>query len=347
MPDKMRGALYNGNQGVVVQDVPLPDRFPGSALIRVRQVGICGSDLNINRDSKTPGDLPEGHEVAGEILDLPSGQHGLNVGDRVAIDSICFGLSCGNCWYCRMGQRRHCQSLVDSTGGGYAEFMTRNPAGLFKMTNSMEWSDGALVEPLAVSVHAIRWGGMKPGDTVAVVGSSTIGLAAIAAARYLGAGLILASARYPAQATAARKMGADYVLDSARGELEGATRDATDGRGADFVIETIGGYTLDTLDQAVDTCRDQGKIVVVGGFRKKEAFDFITPIIRELTLLFSSCYGIVDGRHDYEVAIDMLSVSDCSFRRIVTHVVPLEQIQQGFDTAYDKSTGSLKVQVTS
>ena len=146
----------------------------------------------------------------------------------------------------------------DDTGGGFAEYMTRKPGGLYKLSDGMSWTDGALVEPLAVSVHAARWGGMAPGDTVAVVGSATIGLAAIAAARQLGAGKIIASARYEQQATAAARVGADVVVGSGPGELEEAAREATDGRGADMVFESIGGNTAETLVQSMNTCRMQG-----------------------------------------------------------------------------------------
>jgi len=346
MPDTMRGALHDGKGAVRVHDVPLPDRFPGSALLRVRKVGICGSDLNLHSERTEPEVLPSGHEVAGEIVELPPGETRLRIGDRVAVESIGNGLSCGACWYCRQGQRRHCDSIADDTGGGYAQYMTRRQAGLFKITDTMDWAAGALVEPLAVSVHALRWGGMKPGETVVVVGSSTIGLAAIAGARYLGAGRIVASARHPQQAEAARRMGADTVVGSEPGALEEAAREATDGRGADLAVETIGGYTFATLEQSVDAVRNQGRVVIVGGFRKVMPFDFLKPLIRELTFLFSSCYGIVDGRHDYEVAIDILSSSASPFRGIVTHTHDLEDIWTGFETAYDKSSGSIKVQIT-
>ena len=201
------------------------------------------------------------------------------------------------------------------------------------------------VEPLAVSVHAVRWGGMAPGDTVAVVGSATIGLTAIAAARHLGAGKIIASAKYDQQKMAAAAMGADIVVGSEPGELEEAARDETDGRGADIVLESIGGTRSDTLVQSLETCRPQGKAIIIGGFRDPFEFDFMRPMLQEKTVLLSSCYGVVDGHHDYEVSIDILASGRTPLREMVTHRVSLEEIQEGFDLAYDKSSGSLKVHV--
>ena len=135
------------------------------------------------------------------------------------------------------------------------------------------------------------------------------------------------------------------MVGSEPGKLEEAAREATDGRGADMVFESIGGNTADTLVQAMDTCRMQGKIVVIGGFRKPVEFDFLAPMLNEQSILLSSCYGIVDGHHDYEVSIDILASGRVPFHEIVTHNVPLSDIQTGFETAYDKSTGSIKVHV--
>lgn len=342
----MRGALHDGKDTVeFYDDLEMPERFPGSALIRVRRTGICGSDLHMNRERTEKQRVPSGHELAGEVVAVPEGETRISVGDRVAVETIGAGLSCGECWFCRQGQTRHCTDKAPDSGGGFAEYMTRRPAGLFPVADNVDWADAALVEPLAVSVHGVRWGGMRPGDTVAVIGSATIGLAGIVAARHLGASRIVASARYPQQANAARMLGADAVVGSEPGELEDAAREATDGRGADVVLETIGGNSVATLNQSVDVCRRQGKIVVIGAFRKPMEFDFLKPMLLEQSLLLSSCYGIVDGHHDYEVAADLMAEGASGFGDIVTHTVPLEDIQKGFESAYDKSTGSLKVHV--
>ena len=247
MPDTMRCALHQGNDTIAVRDVPVPGQFPGSALVRVRRSGICGSDLHLNRERTEPETVPSGHEVAGEIVELPPGATGLTVGDRVALETVGAGSSCGACWYCRTGQYQHCLDRVDS-GGGFAQFIARRPAGLFKLPDSLDWQAGALVEPLAVGVHAVRRGGLRPGETVAVVGASPIGLATMAAARCLGAGQVIASAKYAHQAAAAGSMDVDEVVSSEPGELEKAAWDATDGRGADIVFETVGGSSLTPLE---------------------------------------------------------------------------------------------------
>ncbi len=346
MPEAMLAALDNGKQTYEVKTTAMPARYPGSALVKVRQTGVCGSDLHMTRDRNQAQEVASGHEIAGEVVELPRGETRLHVGDRVAIEMIGHGRACGLCYFCRIGQFRHCVDRAPDTGGGFAEYMTRRPGGMYLLPDKLDWTDGALVEPLAVSVHALRWGGMKPGDTVAVVGSHTIGLAAIGAAKASGARKVLASARYPMQADLARKMGADVVTGSEKGELEDAVKSATSGLGADMVVETVGGRTIDTLVQSVAACRSQGKVVVVGVFRLPLAYDFMAPILTEISMLFSSCYGVIDGRHDYEVAIDLMANDRIPFKQIVTHKFPLQKTQEAFRVAFDKTTRAVKVHIT-
>jgi L-iditol 2-dehydrogenase len=346
MPDTMRAALDDGNGIVSIHQSPMPERFPGSALIALKQIGICGSDLHMNNERTAPQTLPTGHEPTGEVIEVPPGEVRIKPGDRVAIETIGSGKACEACYFCRTGQYRHCIDKAEESGGAFAEYMTRTPLGLHKLADNMSWQDGALVEPLAVSVHAVRWGGMQGGDTVAVVGSATIGLAAIAAARSLGARKIVASARYPQQKAMAEACGADLVVGSEPGELEEAAQSITDGLGVDVTIETVGGNSLAPLETACGAVRSQGTVIVVGGFRGAQPYAFLPPMLSELTFKLSSCYGIVDGKHDYDVAVNMLSARDTGFNDIVTHTVSLDDIEKGFDLAYDKTSGSVKVHVT-
>ena len=107
MATTMRAALDDGSGIYRTQDVPMPEMFEGAALVRVRQTGICGSDLHMTTRRDEAQDLPSGHEVTGEIVELPSGNHKLQVGDRVAIDTVCSGRACFDCRYCNYGQYRH------------------------------------------------------------------------------------------------------------------------------------------------------------------------------------------------------------------------------------------------
>lgn len=346
MPETMRAALDDGTGDYKLHDISMPKMFDGAALVRVRQSGICGSDLQLTNFRTEAQTLPTGHEVAGEIVELPKGETRLQVGDRVALDIIGAGRACLACHYCRTGSYRHCQNPWPDTGGAFAEYMTRRVAGLFKLPDTIDWIDGALVEPMAVSVHALRHAEMKPGDVIGVTGSATIGLAAIAAARAFGAKKVVATAKYPHQADMAKKMGADIVVGTDPGEFEEACKEATGGLGVDIAVESVGGLQTTALHQSMSATRRMGKTVNLGGIKAPMEIDLFDPLLREITLLNVSCYQVIDGVHDYEVAIDLLASGKIPYRDIVTHTYPLEEIQDGFRTAYDKSSGSVKVHIT-
>ena len=316
-------------------------------MVRTRSVGICGSDLLWYADKTEAESHPGGHEVSGEIVEVGDSVDAGRVGERVAVETIGQGLACGSCWYCRVGQFRQCESLAEIQGGGFAEYIVRRAAGCYAVPDALSWDEAGLVEPLAVSVHGVRRGAMSGGETVAILGAGNIGLTAVAAARALGAGRVLVSARHPHQAEMARSLGADEALPSDSAALKEALADLTDGRGADLTLETVGGHTGETLVQAVDVTRQQGRIVILGGFHEPIAFDWLKPLLKEQSIIFSSCYSVLDGRHDYEVAIDLMESGRVDMGQMVTHRYPLEDIQEGFDTAYDKSTGSIKVQLQS
>ncbi len=345
MAETMRAALDDGTGQYIVQDVPMPGMYEGAAMIRIRQTGICGSDLHMTTSRIEAQTMASGHEIAGEILELPKGETNLKVGDRVAIEMIGAGRACLSCHFCRYGQWKHCLNFAPDTGGGFAQYMTRKPAGLFKIPDDMDWVDGGLVEPMAVSVHGLRYGRMQPDDVVGIVGSATIGLSSIAAAKAFGARTVIASARYPHQAEAAKKMGADIVVGSEEGAFEAACLDATNGLGADFVVESVGGHQSESFTQAIKGTRNQGTMLYLGGMKIPWEVDRFGPLLRGIRIQSVGCYGVIDGRHDYEVAIDLLASGEIPYRDIVTHQLELENIQDGFDAAWDKTSGSIKVHV--
>jgi threonine dehydrogenase-like Zn-dependent dehydrogenase len=341
----MKAAFYNGNSEMEIKEHPEPTPESGDAIIQVRATGICGSDLLMNNDKEEADELPTGHEVTGQIVEVGSEVDRNLIGQRVAIETIGQGRACSTCWYCRMGQYRQCQNMAVVEGGGFAEFIRRKAIGCYQIGESMTWEEGALVEPLAVSIHGIRRGLMSGAETVAILGSGTIGLTAVVAARQLGAGKIFVTARHKQQANMALALGADYACDPSNGDFEKLILENTDGRGADLTVETVGGKNNATLTQSVESTRMQGRIVILGGFRTPLEFDWLQPLLKEQSFIFSSCYGVLNGYHDYEMAIDLLSRDSSKLHEIVTHKYSLGDIQKGFECAYDKTTGSIKVQI--
>jgi threonine dehydrogenase-like Zn-dependent dehydrogenase len=343
----MLAALQTGIRTIEVREIPEPVPDAESGLIRVRQSGICGSDLHPYHGRAEPQTSPAGHEICGEVVRLPASYGGpARVGDLVAVNGV-LAMACGSCDFCRTGQSYHCPVRRASTthSGGFGEFLARKPAGFFPLPSGMTPERGALVEPLAVGVHAVRWSRMQPGASVVIIGAGTIGLTTLIAARLLGAGAVHMIARHPHQAALAAALGATTVLpDDPTGNPE-RVRDLTGGLGADMVMETVGGHA-DTLNLAWDLVRQQGTVAVLGIFPQRVPVDLLRPVMREVWVTFPICYGVVDGRHDYDVAIEMIAGGQTGIERLVTSRFPLSEAATAFQTAADKSTGSVKVHLT-
>ena len=340
----MRAALQTGIRTIDVRDVPEPPASPETALIRVRTTGICGSDLHPYHERAEPESVPRGHEVCGEVRTLPADYAGpVKVGDVVAVDPV-LGMACGACDFCRAGQMFHCRvrQSTPSSGGGFGELIRRRPAGLFTVPPGMTPEQGALVEPLAVGVHGVRYPRMQPGASVVIIGAGTIGLTTLLAAWGLGASSVHVIARHPHQAALATELGATSVIPDDPSVAVEQVRAVSRGLGADLVVETVGGHA-DTLNLAWELVRPQGTVSVLGVFPARVPVDLMRPLQNEVWVTFPVCYGVIDGRHDYEVAIELIASGRAPVERLVTSRFPLEEAAAAFQTAADKSSGSVKV----
>ena len=284
----MKAALHDGKGSMRITDVARPVLGPGDALIRIRSAGICGSDLLNYAGRSIPEEIPGGHEEAGEIMEVGDGVDPARIGQRVAVEGAAHGLACLKCWYCRTGQYFLCADLATDEGGSFAEYMKRGAVGCYPLPDTVSWEEGALVEPLSVAVHSVRRGEMSGGETVVVLGAGTIGLCAVAAARALGAGTVIVTARHSHQADMARRLGADVSVSPEDTELWDAVAEATDGRGADLTLESVGGRSDEILKQAVKVTRKQGRIATMGNFHVPVTLDWMEMVLKEISIIWSA-----------------------------------------------------------
>jgi len=339
----MRAAFCRGTGRLELDDIPRPEPGPGEVVVKVRSCGICGSDLHwYHGQMIVPPDSP-GHEIAGEIADVGADVPKLKAGDRVALEGIA---SCGRCRYCRSGDYNYCPALGllgITVPGGFADYVRMPARHCFQIPAGVDFPTAALSEPLGVAVHGVRIAGLEIGQRVVVLGAGTIGLMAVIAARAGGAGEILVTARRPQQRAAALALGADRVLDAANGN---ALFEAVQGRPADLVVETVGG-NAPTLDEAVASCRPGGTICVLGAFTEAPVFPALLVLAKELTVKGSFVYSRAGARADYDIVEDILArQGELIGGTLVTHRFPLEEIGRAFETAADKTTGSIKVTIT-
>jgi threonine dehydrogenase-like Zn-dependent dehydrogenase len=340
----MRVAVVAGPQRFEIQELEVPEVAPGGVLVRVRNCGICGSDLHFYKGEFpwAPG-MRLGHEISGEVATLGDGVEGLPIGQPVAIEPV---EVCRRCVYCRTGREQLCPErkfLGTMLPGAFAEYIDVPAYIVHPLPEGLDFEVGALVEPLAVGVHGLRQVGLSFGERVAVLGAGTIGLLALVGARALGASDVLVTARYPHQADTARALGAAHVVTADESAVPKLTA-AFAGRPPEVVVETVGG-TADTLGQAISLAAAGGRVSVLGIFSQAVSLNPTLAVLKEVALYGGITYGHIGGRSDFKVALEIAARNAEAMRGIITHRVALNDIERGFATAADKSQRSIKVTV--
>lgn len=336
MPDTMQAAFFAGIRKLEVRPTPLPEPGPGEVRVNVRASGICGSDLHQFEGRWEQPPFVPGHEVAGDVSAVGEDVRDWAVGDRVCVEPF---LYCGRCCYCLSGRYLHCVEmgfLTLTAHGGFAEAMLCPRYALYRLPESLGYEGGALAEPLAVGVHAVRLTQVSGADEVLVLGAGTIGLMSALAAKAFGAKTVAITARHRHQATMARELGLDVVLPTEAEALAAAVAERFP-RGPSVVLETVGS-AHGTFQQAVQLAGRLGRVALVGGNTGPvDSFDFAPVSAKELTVCGSGAYAQIGTRRDFEIALDLLGSDPELYAKIITHRFDLVDIQRAFEIAGDKA----------
>lgn len=278
-----------------------------------------------------------GHEIAGEVAAVGDDVRGLSEGDRVAVEPL---VVCRRCAFCQSGNYQHCGSRTFvgiMTPGGFAEYVKVPGSMLYRVPEQVPFDAAALVEPLAVAVHGLRLARLEGGEKVAVLGAGTIGLVSALAALTMGASEVSITARYDHQRAAAEAIGAQAVDPVDAGTMFGGVR-------PDVVVETVGG-DADTINQAIQLAVPGGRVAVLGLFMGQVGINMGVALMKEVAIVGGITYNRPGLRSDFDLAVDIAARRTGALRGIVTHHVGLDQLGEGFATAADKGTGSIKVTV--
>jgi L-iditol 2-dehydrogenase len=284
----MKTCRLHGPHDLRLEEVPDPVIAPDEALIRVRAMGVCGSDLHIyNGDRVVPYPRILGHEFAGDIAQVGANVSHLRIGQRVTAEP---NFWCGRCVYCQAGRQNLCINRVGlavNVDGSQAEYVKVPAQFVWPLPDSMTFVQGAMVEPLMVSLHAFRRSRAQLGDTVTIIGCGTIGLMALLCAKATGC-RIFAVDVIPEKLDLARRLGAHEVINGLETDAVEAVKRATDGLGADIVIEAAGFPA--TVEQSLVMVRQAGRIVLIGLSTKPAQLPPIAVARREVEILGSFIY---------------------------------------------------------
>ena len=312
-------------RGILLEDVPVPGISPWEALVRVRAVGICGSDQRIYQDV-SPGRRRRvilGHEIAGEVVAVGERVTDVPVGARVAIE-ICVG--CGICRHCKVGRVNLCEKLEElgvTVDGGMTEFVAAPARNIHRLPDTLSFRTAVLADPLACVIRGLEMVPVTSGSWVAVLGPGQMGLLALQVLkRILRARVVVVGTR-PDRLALARKMGADEVVNLGEVDPVAAVRELTDG-GADFVYEVAG--SARALDQAIGMARKGGAVVMLTVHREVQIN--LEPAVRgELHLMGAICYSY----REYERALALLAEGELDVDPLLAHVFPLARAPEAFE----------------
>ena len=340
----MKALRLIGTRRMDVADVPLPQEVgPDDILVRVKAIGICGSDLHYYR-GEPAGNAPlvypfiMGHEFAGQVEAV--GAHVTNVrpGDRVAVDPA---VPCGHCEFCLEGNPNVCPTVRFSGSpgvpGAMQELVVWPAHEAFKIPDSMSYAQGAVLEPLGVALHAINLGKLRIADTVAVIGSGPIGLMITQLARLSGAQDVFATDVLDHRVHMARQAGASLAINSRRQDPVKTILSATGGRGVDVAFEVAG--AVETAEQAAEVVKPGGTVVVVG-ICGEDRMDFRAGITRRKGVTIKVSRRM---KHVYERTIPLVHRKMVDIDWLVTHTFPLEQGADAFRILadYDDEVGKV------
>lgn len=338
----MKALVLEAYNKLVYKDVAKPVLNDDEVLIEVKAVGICGSDVH-GMDGSTGRRIPPiimGHEASGVIVEVGRNVTGWTVGDRVTFDSTIYKL---DDWFTLNGH----YNLSDNRmvlgvscnefrrDGAFAQYVAIPHHILHRIPVNVTYEQAALVEPVAVALHAVNLSGIKLSDTAVVFGAGMIGLFIIQILKQAGCNVIAVDILQE-KLSMAKKAGADVILNSQTDDLTGEIRKLTHNRGADVAFEAVG--ISATINSAIGSLRKGATLILVGNLSPSIEFPLQKVVTGEITVK-GSC--AING--EYPVVLDLISKGKIDVNSMISAVVPLSEGAEYFDRLYQKNPGLLKV----
>ena len=334
---KMKWANLVTPTEIKLEEAEVPEPGPGEMQIKVKVCGVCGSDVHAYYGKhpfvSTP--IVPGHEFSGVVSKLGDGVEGFEEGDRVTVEP---SLTCGECYNCRHGLYNICRELRVlgcQAPGAFAQYISVPAEKVYSLPDNLDFDDGALVEPSAVGVHAVRKSELSLGDRVVVIGDGVIGLAIVQAAKAAGAGEIIVVGHHEGRLEIAEELGADVTFIA--GDTVKFIMDNYGPDGIDIVYEAVGVGT--TINQAIDIVRKGAKIIVVGVFGKHPETKVGLIQDKEIDMRGALMYV----QEDYPRTIDLISKGEIDTKPLITARYPLEKVSEAFDLIMTERDDTLKV----
>lgn len=342
MEGTMKTAVMTDIRKVEIQQRPIPKPGAGEVLVKIEYVGICGSDLHYYEAGRIGNFIVEppfvlGHEAGGTVVELGEGVKNLKIGDRVALEP---GKTCGQCEFCKQGKYNLCRDVVffatPPVDGVFQEYVAHEAGLCFKLPENVSTMEGALIEPLAVGMHAANTGDAHLGQTAVVTGGGCIGLVSMLSLKARGVSRVIVVDVMEKRLKKALELGADEVINAKETDTVQRIMELTDGKGFDLGIETAGSQI--TASQLIQGAKKGSTIVFVGYSASGEmTLPMGMALDKELTLKTIFRY-----RNIYPMAIDAVASGKIRIKDIVTDYFELDDIQNALDSCVDNKADIVK-----
>ncbi|HXT25698.1 MAG TPA: galactitol-1-phosphate 5-dehydrogenase [Candidatus Eisenbacteria bacterium] len=341
----MKALMLTSYRNLEMADVPTPEPRADEVLIRVAACGICGSDVH-GYDGSSGRRIPPlvmGHEAAGTIEIAGSAVNTFVPGDRVTFDSTVY---CGECANCRRGDINLCdrrQVLGVSCGdyrraGAFAEFVAVPARILHPLPDNLPFAEAAMLEAVAVAIHAVNLAEISSNTTALVIGAGTIGILTVQALRAAGCTRVFVTDVDANRLQMARQLGATEILLSDE-SLNNKILRVTDGEGVDVALEAVG--RNETVALAIDAVRKGGVVVLVGNITPSVNLPLQKVVTRQIRL-----QGSCASAGEYPQAIRWMASGAIRVKPLITAIAPLEEGSRWFERLYAREPNLLKIVLT-
>ena len=310
----MKPATKTEPAEIVFNDIPIPQISGDQVLVKIKRIGVCGSDIHVyyGEHSGTGYPVTQGHEVSGEITELGKNVTGFKVGQKVTIEPQVY---CGHCYPCRHGKYNLCEELKVmgfQTTGTASEFFAVDASKVTPIPEDMSYEEGAMIEPLAVAVHAVKQMGDVKGMNIAVLGAGPIGNLVAQSAKGMGAAKVMITDVSDLRLEKAKECGIDVCVNTKEKDFGEAMVEAFGPDKADVIYDCAGNNI--TMGQAIKYARKGSVIVLVAVFADMATIDLAVANDHELDIKSTMMY-----RHDdYVDAIDLVNADKVHLRPLIS-----------------------------
>lgn len=344
--DNLSAVLY-GKNDLRLENRPIPQPGPNDVLLRMSQVGICGSDVSYLTkgyigDFVVKQPMVLGHESSGVVVSCGSNVKHLKAGDRVAIEP---GVPCRMCEFCKGGKYNLCPDVffcaTPPDHGNLCRFYTHAADFCYKLPDHVTLEEGAILEPLSVGVHACRRAGVTIGSSVLICGAGPIGLVNLLTAKAMGATKVCITDIAQNRLEVAKQMGADYTVLVDTGDAEALAKKIKELMGGmpDITIECSGAEP--SIRLGIFATKSGGMMVLVGLGPAEVKVPIVNAAVREVDIR-----GIFRYANCYPIALDMIASGKINVKPLITHRYKLEESAQAFETARTGAGGAIKVMIS-